>query len=48
MNSKIIRDNKLRDNYASFTTSFNSSSIYVKAIGTGEAVLQVKLAIEYP
>ena len=39
MNSKIIRDNKLRDNYASFQTSFNSSSIYVKAIGTGEAVL---------
>jgi hypothetical protein len=48
MNSKIIRDNLRGDNYASFKTSFNSSSIYVKALETGEALLSISLAIEYP
>lgn len=43
-----IRDNLARDDYAQFTTSFNSSSIFAKAIGQGKATLSVKVAIQYP
>jgi len=31
MVSKTVRDNYRRENYASFSTKFNSSSVYVKA-----------------
>jgi len=31
-----------------FTTTFNSSSIHAKALKAGEAILSVRMAIEYP
>ena len=45
---KIIRNNLLNDDSARFYSSFNSSSIYSKAMRPGEAVLSVRVAIEYP
>lgn len=46
--SKVIRDNMKRNDKAVFISQFNSSSIYFKAVKSGEAVINVKMAIEYP
>lgn len=46
--SKIIRDNFNDNKAAVFTTSFNSSSIHANAIKAGEAIINVRMAIEYP
>jgi hypothetical protein len=43
----VIRDN-LAMNNAVFATSFNSSSIHADALKAGEAVINIKMAIEYP
>ena len=48
LQSKVIRNNLMNQNKAVFVSSFNSSSIYYKAIKSGEAILNVKMAIEYP
>jgi hypothetical protein len=46
--TKVIRDNDRNSNNAVFSTAFNSSSIHARAVTAGEAVLQVRMAIEYP
>lgn len=46
--SRQIRDNSRNDNSALFTTQFNSSSIHANALKAGEAILRVRMAIEYP
>lgn len=43
-----VRNNEKNDDLAVFTTSFNSSSVYVTAIKEGEAEVTVQVAIEYP
>lgn len=45
---KTVRDNKANNDKAKFVTSFNSSSVYSKAMKSGEVLLFVKMAIEYP
>lgn len=46
--TKVVRDNKANNNNAVFSTAFNSSSIHANAHKAGEAVLNVRMAIEYP
>jgi hypothetical protein len=48
MQTKVIRNNAENNNAAVFTTSFNSSSIHAKALKAGEAIINVRFAIEYP
>jgi hypothetical protein len=46
--SRVVRDGARDNDWATFTSSFNSSSIYATASQEGDAVLSVLLAIEYP
>jgi hypothetical protein len=46
--TKVVRDNTRNNNNAVFSTAFNSSSIHANAVKAGEAVLNVRMAIEYP
>ena len=47
LHSKTIR-NGLDNSVQVFTTAFNSSSIHANALKAGEALINVKMAIEYP
>jgi hypothetical protein len=47
LHSKTIR-NGLENALQVFSTSFNSSSIHANALKAGEALINVKMAIEYP
>jgi len=46
--SITLRDNSKNIEKKVFATKFNSSSIYTKAVRSGEAILSVQMAIAYP
>lgn len=46
--SRKIRDNLADNDHAIFVSTFNSSSVYTKAMKEGDAVLNVLMAISYP
>ena len=48
MASTKVRNNLMNDDSAHFYSSFNSSSIYLAAGGTGDGALSVQVAMNFP